>query len=625
MKVYIYLFTLFGMIFSVFSQNRSQTNYEVIKERVSKTFFVKPLEALDDAYLLKDIAKSDVEVVTAYKYLGYIYDLTGNSDSARFYFSKELQFAKKRFNRDETHYQAVINFCNWGINNVDGKVVIQELTEALSTIDETKYKQQKGLMYMLIGDVLLKDFEYDKAESYFDMSFKLIKGKYVKVDYFMRKAEVDFLKSDYKSAKSNLISALNSLDTKEIFTYPQILNELGDVSLMLENYSEAKSYLEESLFYQNKNSFKAMSSETYLNLYRLDKKLKPKLDKYFLDKALASHNGDLSVLKKIYLEYKEYYSIEKNTIKEAEFFKKFNQLNDSIFSIEKVKVKADIESRYQFNENKKELALKENIIQKDRKIKTIYFLGIIVLGVLIIVLIVIYFNKIRLQKKFRKNQKLLHEEQLKLMLENQRIEIIKEKIKSKAEERGKLSIELHDGIANEISVLKLSLATESNLSKAEIDELVKRIDKLYAEIRNLSHNLDPENIADIEFSQFVENLCTVLEKNGLKTIKNLYITKKIDDLEDTILVNIYRIIQEVVNNILKHSKASIVVFDIIESENTLYINIKDNGLGFDFKETKKGIGLKNINKRVASFNGNFEIETKNGIGTEVKISLSVIK
>ncbi|WP_445714716.1 tetratricopeptide repeat-containing sensor histidine kinase [Flavobacterium sp.] len=624
MRIGICLFVFFSAFISGYSQKSNNQEFDLVKERVSKTFFVKPLEALDDAYVLKKIAKTDLQIVTAYKYLGYIYDLTGNSDSARFYFTNELYFAKKNFYKDEIHYQAVINYCNWGLNYVDGKVIVKELTEALDIIDQNKNAQQKGLMYMLLGDVLLKDFEYDKAENYFDKSFKLIKGKYVKVDYYVRKAEVNILKSNYKKANSNLLLAVKSLDTKDIFTYPLILNKLGDVSMMLGDFTAAKKYLEESLFYQNKNSFRGMSSETYLNLYRLEKKTKSKFDKYFLEKALESHSGDLTVLKKIYLEFKEYYSIQKDILQEIVYLRKFNQINDSIFNIEKVKVKADIESRYQLNENLKELSLKEKIIQEDKTIKKSYLFALGLLLLIIVLILIFYYTHLKAQKQLRKNQKMLHEEQLKLMLENQRMEIIKEKIKTKFEERGKLSLELHDGIASEISALKLSLATESELSKLEIDNLVEKIDKLYTEIRNLSHSLDPDNIDFVEFSQFVANLCNQLEKRGLKTSRNFYITKKVDDLEVDTLVNVYRIIQEAVTNVIKHANAKNVDFDVIETDDTLYIYIKDDGIGFDVKESKQGIGIKNIKKRVNSFQGNVQILSKKEVGTEIKINLPII-
>lgn len=73
MRICIYLFVFLGTFISAFSQKTKKSQYDLVKERVSKTFFVKPLDALEDAYILKKIAKTDLEIVTSYKYLGYIY------------------------------------------------------------------------------------------------------------------------------------------------------------------------------------------------------------------------------------------------------------------------------------------------------------------------------------------------------------------------------------------------------------------------------------------------------------------------------------------------------------------------------------------------------------------------
>lgn len=622
MKSYFYIFFCCFFQVLVLAQNSDKESFETVKKRVSKVFFNAPLEARKDAYLLSRIAKTKEEKVISYQYLGYIYDLSGNSDSARYYFLKRLDYTKRNFLKTNLYYQSVIDFCNWGTSYVDGNVLVKELISALSDIDEKKFSQEKGLMFMLMGDIFLKDFEYEKAEKYYDKSFSLIKGKYVKTDYFMRKADIDILKTEYTKAKEDLLKGLASFKEKNIYTYPLYLNKLGHVSLLLGEYKKAKQYLEESLLYQNKNGFNNLSSQTYLNLYNLEKEnqVNKTLEKKYLDQALAYNGGDISVLKDIYLGYKDYYSRENNLVKENEFLNKFKKLNDSIFNIEKVKVKTDIESRYQLNESKKEIALKESIIKKDKRIKLLYSIGVVVLLIFVIALIIFYLLKLRIQKRLRENQKTLHEEQLKLMLENQRVEIIKEKIKAKVEERGRLSLELHDGIASEIGALKLTISKESTLDKLEIESVVNKIDKLYNEVRNLSHDLDPDNIDCVEFSQFVENLCMQIEKNGLETIKELYITKRIDGLDAEVLVNVYRIIQEVTANILKHALATKVVFDVVESMESLYIHINDNGIGYNLNDAKKGIGLKNIEKRVKNVGGKLEISSNNN-GTDVKITI----
>ena len=303
---------------------------------------------------------------------------------------------------------------------------------------------------------------------------------------------------------------------------------------------------------------------------------------------------------------------------------KFKSINDSLFQKEKNNIVADLEMRYALTETKKELLLKENVIVKEKKIKTQILGGIFALSLMILLSIFLYMKKLKTQKKLVENQKLLHEEQLKLMLENQRTEIIKEKIKSKLEERGRLSQELHDGIASDIAALKMDIDSDKNLEKEEIDKLVLKIDSLYNEIRNLAHNLDPDNISDIDFSKFVDNLSTVLEKSGLKINKRIYISNKIDDLEVNVLVNLYRIFQEIGTNILKHSKASEVIFEVIEEEKKLKIQIRDNGVGFDLSDSKYGIGLKNIKNRVESFQGKIEINSSIGFGTDIMIEIPIL-
>lgn len=606
------------LFYSSILLSQKKTDFEIIKKRVSKTFFVAPEKAKNDAYLLKKIAKTNKEIYISDQYIGYIHDLTGKADSARYYFQKRLNFSKKHFPNTEYYYQSVIDYTNWGMDFVDRTNLVEELTLALSKIDKAKHPQEMGLMYLLLGDVMLKDGEIEKANTYFDKSFKLIKSKFIGADYYIRKSRINVLKQEYLASKNNLLKGIQSFNERNIFTYPLYLNELGYTLILLKDFKEAKKCLFESLYYQEKNGFKNLTSETYLNLYYLAKSQSElNLQKHYLNKSLESNKGDIYILKDIYLGYKDYYSKIGDWTKEKKSFKKFNELNDSILNIEKAKIRTNLEYKFQSKENKNEIDLKEKIIQKDARIKLLYGFGIALLFVLILVLLTLYFYKIKIQKKLRVSQKQLHEEELKLMQENQRKEIIKEKFN----ERKKLSMELHDGIANEIGSLKLNISNESELNKQEINSILSKIDKLYHDVRNFSHELDPENITDVEFSQLVNNLCALLENKGIKTTKNFLITKNIDNLDEALLVNLYRILQETINNVLKHAKATEVEIDIYEDHHELIMSIKDNGVGLSNQtQLKPGIGIRNIKKRAENLNGSYEIKSLSK-GTSVIIKI----
>lgn len=618
---------LFFVCFQV-SDLRAQKNdaFEEVKKRVSKTFFNTPEKAKKDAYQLKKMAKSNLERVIALQYLGYIYDLTGKPDSARAYFEERLSFTTKHFPKSIHQYQAVIDFCNWGMDYVDRTRLVAILTTNLSSIEEKKFNRETGLMNLLLGDVFLKDREVDKAAIYYDKSYKLIKDlKFAAADHFYRKSEIAIIKKDFKTAKKYLLQGLSSFKEKEIYTYPMYLSKLGYVAIMLNELELAKSYLFESLYYQQKNGFQELTSETYLNLaYLAQTKKDNTLEIYYLTKAEELNKGDVDVLKKIYLGLKEYYSKMNDRINERKYFEKFEQLNDSITQLEKQKIRFDLEYRFQKQQTEKELTLKENIIKKDARIKWLYFIGITLVSIFLVFILFVYFYRIALQKKLRYNQKLLHEEQLKLMQEDQRKEIIKEKVKVKLEERKKISMELHDGIANEISALKLSISNENNLDKGEIQTIINKIDRLYHEVRSFSHELDPDNITEVEFSQLVNNLCELIENKGIVVKKNILISKDIDDLDEFVLINLYRIIQEIVNNIIKHAQASVVQLDIYEDDSDLVIFIQDNGKGMQVSTTtKSGIGLKNIRNRVETLKGHYELlHQEVGVAMLIKIPLN---
>ncbi|CAM3973431.1 MULTISPECIES: ATP-binding protein [Flavobacterium] len=621
MKFFKIFFLFLQLPILVSSQEVSE--FEIVKKRISETFRVNPQSAKNDAFLLKKIAKNEEEKNSSYQYLGYIYDLTGNVDSARYYFQKRLNLSKEQFSNTDAYYQSVIDYVNWGVSYVDTNALMTELTQALLKINVNKNPQEKGLMYLLMGDLLLRENRLDKANDYYDKSFSLIKGNFVASDYYLRKSEVNIKRREYEEAKENLLKGIASFDEKETYAYPLYLNKLGYVFLMLGDVENSNQHLYESLHYQRNNNFQSLSSSTYLNLYYLSKIQKnERLEKFNLDKALELNQGDIAILKDIYLAYKEYYSKQGDFLKESESLMKFNQINDSIFNIEKARIGTDLEFRFQLRENKKELELKEKIIQKESRIKMLLVVSFLILFLMLIALMIVYYHKIKTQKKLRKNQKLLHEEQLKATLETQKTEIIKEKIKAKFEEREKISLELHDGIANEIGALKVSLTSEEILDKSNINSIVDKIDKLYNEVRDMSHELNPDRILDVEFTQLINSLCLMVEKNGIKTTKNILISKKINVLDDSVLLSIYRILQEAMNNVVKHAYATEIKVDIVELEEELLLQIKDNGVGFSKNNSRSGIGLKNIEKRVEVLNGKFEMNSSDkGVSLEIKLPL----
>ncbi len=196
-----------------------------------------------------------------------------------------------------------------------------------------------------------------------------------------------------------------------------------------------------------------------------------------------------------------------------------------------------------------------------------------------------------------------------------------------AQEKEKIVIgrELHDNVQQLLVASLMSLGMIKNLSEKDqsfLNESKKNIKESATAIRNLSHELTPSGFEDSSLKMVFEKLL-----NGFNAEKKLFISMNFEDTSDKPLLpelklNLYRIVQEQVHNIFKHSKASEIKLSVIIEDFKLKMRIYDNGIGFDIKSVKKdGIGLNNIRNRIEMFNGTLIINTSLGKGFEMLIEI----
>ena len=147
------------------------------------------------------------------------------------------------------------------------------------------------------------------------------------------------------------------------------------------------------------------------------------------------------------------------------------------------------------------------------------------------------------------------------------------------------------------------------------------IQNIEKEIRAISHDLNKDVFAR---KDSFKTIITALFDN-LKTISEINSHIEIDDninwetIEASTKMHLYRIFQETLQNIRKYAKADIVAAHISKDENYIHIEITDNGIGFNVKKSKSGIGLKNIQSRVTMINGTLEIKSNIGKGTQINL------
>ena len=185
--------------------------------------------------------------------------------------------------------------------------------------------------------------------------------------------------------------------------------------------------------------------------------------------------------------------------------------------------------------------------------------------------------------------------------------------------------ELHDNVNQILAGVLLNLGMAKGKPVSEQNEWIdKSSEYVYMainEIRKLSHRLAPVSIDDNSLKETFEALLKSININHQYKIK--FSIKEVDQIQiiGDIQLNLYRILQEQLNNIIKYSKAGIIEVSLLLVENAIQLRIYDNGVGFDTKNNRKGIGLNNIKKRAELFSGNFNVKSSPGNGCEINVEI----
>ena len=292
----------------------------------------------------------------------------------------------------------------------------------------------------------------------------------------------------------------------------------------------------------------------------------------------------------------------------ALFYKKWGGLKDSVQTyVDKVQLK-EFEKLY-FNEHSKN----EEISQKNEELKESRATQATLGGAVILLLMsgggLIYFIRV---KGLKENQK------LKVALKTKQMEQLMEVQES---ERQRIARELHDGIGQSLAALKMQLQFDENAHDS--GKAVEKVDALCEEVRSLSHQMMPlvllENGLRDALTQLVED--SFVNSN---IEAEIVITGSEVRLPDKVEVHLYRIAQELITNIIKHSKASKAGVQLLCRKEMVILIVEDNGIGFDETNKPEGIGLNNMYSRVDSMGGRTIIQSSSTGGTYVHVAIPTV-
>jgi signal transduction histidine kinase len=398
-----------------------------------------------------------------------------------------------------------------------------------------------------------------------------------------------------------------------------ISHNLGTIYLYINDFQNAKKYLNKAIKIRIETNDHIGMLATYTSLGKYYYKIKDyKNGIVVLSKAklLADQSNSPFDYEMIFQYLAELHYAIGNADSAYYYQVEYTEMRDSIRTDLVYQQVAEAEAKFQVTEKEKALLIVENekakvellILEKSRQLW--FSLG----GVLLILLGVGFiFYRTRQQQKSKLAQIRIEEQQKGLAAV----------IQVQENERKRIAKDLHDGIVQQLGGLKLGLQKIfTNKETDETNKIVSVLDKSAQELRELSHKMMPRSLSELGLIPALQDMLdnSLGHANMIFQFEHFGITGR---FKEYIEIAIYRIAQELINNVIKHSSAQKVNVQLFKSGDFVILIVEDDGKGMDLTNQKDGIGLMNISSRLDIINGkvNFEPSPKSGTLATVKIPI----
>lgn len=237
----------------------------------------------------------------------------------------------------------------------------------------------------------------------------------------------------------------------------------------------------------------------------------------------------------------------------------------------------------------------------------------------------LYYKK---NKKLAEQKEINYQQQLEEVNQRQQAAFTKALMEGEEKERKRLAGDLHDGLGGMLSGVKMNLSRLVNTNKEnsmnnDLYKVIDQIDFSVNELRRIARNMMPESLLHLGLEASLKDMCH--EITGTETAVDFQAFNISKEIPAEMQVTIYRLIQELVTNALRHAAATEILVQCSQTENTFFITVEDNGKGFDTGSigTHKGIGLSNVKRRVEYLKGKLDIVSTKGEGTDINIEFNV--
>lgn len=512
----------------------------------------------------------------------------------------------------------------------------RHLTAAQSIGEKNNFFAIQADVLNELGTIYDRNEQTEKAVSYYNKSLEISEKNNYQRGIAFAKYNLGRVQLERGSGSNTTLNSAVSLMLQGFSIVKKLNDRQGIItqsSSLVQAYTALRNYDSAAMILKDAEKLIKESGKEayYIQHYNRVAKIYSARKKY--DEAIKYYNMGLSLAKKYDIPRWKcmYYDGLATTYERMGDYKNanlYNQLNirmhDALVNKENFAAAADIQNSYERAKKDNEI-LKLAAANKQRSTLNKILIGS-TLGLLLVSFLG-YMN-FKNRNKIAKQQEQLQNQKIAELEKDKQLLAIDAMLKGQEEERSRIAKDLHDGLGGLLSGTKLSFMNiKENLvltkeNAALFDKSLSMLDNTIGDLRKVAHNLMPEALVKFGLHEALRDFCDTIESSsGIRIVFQQFGEKR--KLSNTAEVFIYRIIQELVNNAVKHAEAERVIVQLTMSTDKTGITVEDDGKGFDKDSLSftRGAGMANINYRVQYFSGKSDIVSSPGNGTSVHIEL----
>lgn len=536
---------------------------------------------------LSDQQNAPLYAVEAYHYKGVGYRLKGNLKKAlrNLFHSASLAAENNLYEPQAEAYSEIANI--YSVNN-DLKNALLYNNKATRILRRRK----KGSLELAINLLNTGYYHYqlnelDSALQLYDEAqpiFHAADNEVCKAYLTGNRALVYWKQGKHDIAEKDLLEAIGLLNLlQDEFGETDYHNQLGNLYFESDRKTQAEEHALKALDLAKKLNLKEQIRDASSLLYKLNR------DKNDFKKAL---------------EYQTLYVVYK----------------DSIENSENTRQLANLRTEY-------EVSLKENeivLLEKDQLLNRIYIIIVVFLLITAVLLNLYFRQRLKNTRLMVLNEQKRHDQEVKDLLTAQETKSLKTMIQGQEKERKRLAQELHNHFGSLMATIKVNLNAIDETSIPNYTNLTSLVDQACNDIRNISHTLNMGISQDFGLVPAIRELTDRLSRvNGLEAEFSASMGGESIGFDNEVVI--YRVVQELISNVLKHAEASRLSIQLIYFEEDALVNIlvQDNGKGFDVDKGSTGIGLQSLTDMITNLHGDIKFDSNPASGTTVIIDLPV--